>query len=138
MNKLLVTLLSVALTFGVVSTTAAKKVSPATIAGATTIDVSKAKTLFDKGVVFLDVRKDKDWDAGRIPDAIHIELKKKLNEESMGKEIKKDQEVVIYCNGPGCMRSSKASAKAVAWGYSQVYYFRGGFPAWKAAGYPAE
>jgi rhodanese-related sulfurtransferase len=36
------------------------------------------------------------------------------------------------------MRSSNASKKAVEWGYKNVYYFRLGFPAWKAAGYPAE
>jgi len=117
---------------------AAGKVSPTTVAGAKTINAAEAKALFDKGVIFLDVRKDKDWAAGRIPDAIHIELKKKLNEASMSGAIKKDQEVVIYCNGEKCLRSSKASKKAVAWGFKKVYYFRDGFPAWKSAGYPVE
>lgn len=117
---------------------AGDKVSPEMIKGATTVDATKAKALFDKGVIFLDVRKDKDWAAGRVPDAIHIELKKKLNADSMSKQIKKDQQVVIYCNGPKCMRSSKASAKAVGWGFTKVYYFRDGIPAWKAAGYPVE
>jgi len=117
---------------------AGDKVSPETVNGATTVDAAKAKSLFDKGVIFLDVRKDKDWAAGRVPDAIHIELKKKLNADSMSKQIKKDQQVVIYCNGSKCMRSSKASAKAVGWGFTKVFYFRDGFPAWKAAGYPVE
>jgi len=117
---------------------AGDKVSPETVNGATTVDAVKAKSLFDKGVIFLDVRKDKDWAAGRVPDAIHIELKKKLNADSMSKQIKKDQQVVIYCNGSKCMRSSKASAKAVGWGFTKVFYFRDGFPAWKAAGYPVE
>ena len=109
-----------------------------TIDGAKTISATEAKTLFDKGVVFLDVRKDKDWSAGRVPDAVRIELKNKLNDGSLSAEIKKDQEVVIYCNGEKCMRSSKASNMAVGWGYKNVYYFRDGFPAWKAAGYPVE
>lgn len=117
---------------------AGDKVSPMTVDGAKTVSAAEAKALFDKGVVFLDVRKNKDWEAGRIPDAIHIELKKKLNEGSMSSAIKKDQEVVIYCNGPKCMRSSKASKMAVGWGFKKVYYFREGIPAWKAAGYPAE
>ncbi len=118
--------------------TAGGKISPVSIDGATTVDTAKAKALFDKGVIFLDVRKDKDWGAGRIPDAIHIELKKVLSEDTLSKEVKKDQEVVIYCNGEKCMRSSKASAKAVAWGFGKVYYYRDGFPAWKAAGHPVE
>ena len=112
--------------------------SPMTVSGANTIDTPKAKALFDQEVAFLDVRKDSDWDAGRIPGAIHIELKKKLNAESMAGEIGKNEPVVIYCNGPSCMRSSKATAKAVGWGYTKVYYYRDGFPAWKAASYPVE
>ena len=116
----------------------AEKVSPETVAGATTVDAKKAKALFDKGVPFVDVRSDKDWNAGRIPDAIHLNLKKNYSKESLGKEVKTGEEVVIYCNGVSCMRSSKASAKAVEWGYSKVYYYRNGFPDWKSAGYPTE
>ncbi|HEB56980.1 MAG TPA: rhodanese-like domain-containing protein [Gammaproteobacteria bacterium] len=116
----------------------AGKVSPETVAGATTIDTAEAKKLFNNGVIFVDVRKDKDWAAGRIPDAVHIELKKVLSAKTLGKEVKKDEPMVFYCNGASCMRSSKASAKAVSWGFSKVYYYRLGFPAWKAAGYPTE
>lgn len=116
----------------------AANVSPETVEGVTTVDTAKAKELFDSGVVFVDVRSDKDWAAGRIPDAVHIELKKVYNEETLGAEVKKTDPVVIYCNGHSCMRSSKASAQAASWGYQTVYYYRDGFPAWKAAGYPVE
>lgn len=119
-------------------TTVYADVSPETVAGATSVDAAQAKQLFDDGALFLDVRSDKDWNAGRIPDAIHIELKQNLNADSMGAAVKKDEPVVIYCNGPKCMRSSVASEKAVGWGYTKVYYFREGYPAWKAAGYPVE
>ena len=138
MNKITSRLFTVLFFFTFIASVQAGKVSPMTVAGAKTVTAAEAKALFDKGSIFLDVRSDKDWGAGRIPDAIHIELKKKFNEASMGKEIKKNDAVVIYCNGESCMRSSKASAKAVGWGYSKVYYFRDGFPAWKAAGYPVE
>lgn len=112
--------------------------SPMTIAGATTVDTAKAKALFDKEVLFLDVRKDSDWNAGRVPGAEHLELKKVLTADSMGGIVKKGQEVVIYCNGASCMRSSAASTKAVGWGFTKVYYYRDGFPGWKSAGYPVE
>ena len=134
-SKILIVLFGLTL---ITSVHAAKKISPMTVDGAKTVNAAEAKALFDKGVIFLDVRKDKDWNAGRIPDAIHLDIKKTLNEASMGKEIKKADEVVIYCNGESCMRSSNGSVKAVGWGYSKVYYFRDGFPAWKAAGYPVE
>jgi len=112
--------------------------SPATVAGATTIDGAKAKAMFDKGVVFVDMRTDKDWGAGRIPGAVHLELSKVFSDASLGAKVKKDQEVVMYCNGVSCLRSSEASAKAVGWGYKKVHYYRLGFPDWKAAGYPVE
>lgn len=116
----------------------AADVSPETVAGATTVDTAKAKELFDSGVVFVDVRSDKDWAGGRIPDAVHIEQKKAFNEESLGAAVKKTDPVVIYCNGHSCMRSSETSAQAASWGFKSVYYYRDGYPAWKAAGYPTE
>lgn len=116
----------------------AGKVSPTSVDGATSVDAAGAKALFDKGALFVDVRSNKDWAAGRIPDAVHIELKKVFNATSLGNEMKKDEAAIIYCNGPSCLRSSKATAKAVGWGFSKIYYFRDGFPAWKSAGYPTE
>lgn len=112
--------------------------SPMSVEGATTVDTAEAKKLFDDEVAFVDVRKDSDWDAGRVPDAIHIELKKKYSADSLGAKVKKDEPVVIYCNGASCLRSSVASKKAVEWGFSKVYYYRDGFPAWKAASHPVE
>lgn len=112
--------------------------SPETVAGASTVDGAKAKALFDKGAVFVDSRTDKDWGAGRIPGAVHLELSKVFTEASLGAKAKKDQDVVMYCNGVSCLRSSEAAAKAVGWGYKKVHYYRLGFPDWKAAGYPVE
>lgn len=112
--------------------------SPVVVDGAKTVSTTEAKALFDKGVKFVDVRKNSDWDAGRIPGAAHIESKKKLTMASLTDAVAKDVEVVFYCNGALCMRSSKASIKAVSWGYSKVYYYRDGFPAWEDAGLPVE
>jgi rhodanese-related sulfurtransferase len=117
---------------------AADKVSPETVKGAATVDGTKAKALFDKGVVFVDVRSDKDWQAGHIPGAVHLDLNKGYSDASLGAKVKKGQDVVMYCNGPSCLRSSEAAEKAVGWGYGKVHYYRLGFPDWKAAGYPVE
>lgn len=115
-----------------------KKVSPTHVTGAETINTIKAKQLFDRGAKFLDVRSFRDWEAGRIPASSHIELKKDLNEESLSAIANKDEEIVIYCNSIGCLRSSKACKKAVSWGYSKIYYYRLGFPDWKSNGYAVE
>ena len=135
--KTITRLIGIALLTLFAGTTFAKE-SPMNVEGATTVDTAKAHELFNQEVAFVDARKDSDWDAGRIPGAIHLDVKKALNENALAAEVKKDEPVVFYCNGHSCMRSSKASAMAVGWGWKKVYYYRDGFPAWKAAGNPVE
>ena len=117
---------------------ASAELAPMSVDGAITIDAAKAKQMWDKGVTFVDVRPDKDWNAGRIPGAVHLDLDKHLTEESLGKEVSKDQPLVMYCNGIKCKRSADACAKAVAWGFTKVHFFRGGMPDWKTTGNPVE
>ena len=124
--------------FSVLSIEASSAESSLQVKGATSIDATQAKKLFDAGALFIDVRKDKDWAVGRVPDAVHIELKKKFNESALNAEAKIDEDIVIYCNGFSCLRSSEATEMAVSWGYTNIYYFRSGFPAWKTAGFPVE
>ncbi|MCH7931227.1 MAG: rhodanese-like domain-containing protein [Proteobacteria bacterium] len=112
--------------------------SPLRVDGATTVDAATAKTLFDRGVHFVDVRSKDLWEAGHIPGAAYLDLFSGFNEDNLLKVAAKDQEVVIYCAGPGCKRSGKACAKAVSWGFEKVYYFRLGYPAWRAAGFPTD
>ena len=113
-------------------------VSPETVPGATTIDTARAKALFDGGAIFIDVRNDADWEAGRIPGAIHLELDKVFTAASLRAVARQDQAVVMYCNGTKCPRSSQAAASAVSWEFTRVFYYRLGFPDWQAAGYPVE
>lgn len=57
--------------------------------------------------------------------------------KSLAKHLpKKSQPVLFYCNGPKCGRSVKASEKALACGYTQIYWFRGGIEEWKQKNYP--
>ena len=114
------------------------KVSPMTIDGATTVTTDEAKKLFDQGALFVDVRRDSDWEVGRVQDAIHLNSKSNFNEANLLKELKKDEPAIFYCNGEKCMRSSNTAAQAVSWGFTKVYYYRDGFPAWKKAGLPSE
>jgi rhodanese-related sulfurtransferase len=112
--------------------------TPLTVAGATTVDAAQAKQLFDQEALFVDLRKENMWNAGRIPGALWLDFKKAFSQEALEAEAPKDTAVVFYCSGDRCPRSAKACEKAVAWGYTKVYYFRGGFPDWKNAGYPVE
>jgi rhodanese-related sulfurtransferase len=116
----------------------AEEVSRTEVDGATTVDTTKAKELFESGALFVDIRRDSDWEAGRIPDAVHLELKSNFTEQTLSAEVGKNEPLVCYCNGHSCLRSAECSEKAVSWGFTKVYYYRDGFPAWKAAGNPVE
>jgi len=112
------------------------EVSPLSVAGAISIDATEAKQLFDDGVVFVDVRDISSRDYGYIPDSVFLDLELSFTEEALSALIKRDEPVVIYCAGHRCLRSSKAVENALSWGFTNVYYFRNGFTAWKVAGYP--
>ena len=112
--------------------------TPASVPGCTTVDAAAAKALFDNEAAFVDLRKENMWNNGRVPGAIWLDFKQAFNQEALQSEVDKDEALVFYCSGVRCPRSAKASEKAIAWGYSKVYYFRSGFPAWKNAGYPVE
>ncbi len=108
------------------------------IEGATKVDAAKAKALHDQGVVFVDVRDAIEFGLGHIPSAANLEMTTGLSDESLSQLVGRNDEVIFSCFGKYCPYSAYASAKAVKWGFTRVYYFAGGFPAWKDAGYPVE
>ena len=48
-----------------------------------------------------------------------------------------DDEIVLF-SSTNYRSPPWETAKAVTWGYQKVYFFHGGAPAWKEAGYPIE
>ena len=44
--------------------------------------------------------------------------------------------LVFYCGGPQCWGSYNASLRAIALGYRNVHWYRGGLQAWQQAGLP--
>lgn len=136
--KRITTLLALVLALMTAPMAMAADISAETVSGASTVDSAQAKQLFDDGAAFIDTRRDSDWDAGRIPDAFHLELKSNFTEASLSAEVGKNDPLVCYCNGHSCRRAEACAEKAVSWGFSKVYYYRDGFPAWKSAGYPVE
>jgi len=123
---------------GVPETGDGTTVSPLFVPGASSIDVLEAKQLYDRGVVFIDARPVADWSTSHINGAIPLDFETNFTKESLSDVINLEIPAVIYCQGPRCLRSSKAVEKAVSWGFTNIYYFRDGYPAWKIAGFPFE
>lgn len=81
----------------------------------------------------IDVREDREWDAGRLPGAIH--LSKGVLERDIEKTVPDlDAEIVLYC-GTGA-RSVLAAESLQRMGYTRVFNLEGGARAWYAEGEP--
>ena len=123
--------------------------TPASLNGAVLVDAAKAKSLADSGVLVVDARVANEYAESHIKGAVNVPYKEKsaksadfdASQDSFNLNklpANKNTPMVIYCNGPECWKSYKASMAAIKAGYKTVYWFRLGFPEWKAKGYPAE
>ena len=137
MKKLMTLMLMVA---GLIVGTSAmaKEAAPSSVDGATTVDTAKVLEMMEEmeGLVVIDARKETDFTAGHIDGAIRL-VNTEVSEETLAAVVPaKDHPVIFYCNGPKCGRSSDATAKAVAAGYTNLHYYYGGIAAWKEEGLP--
>jgi tetratricopeptide (TPR) repeat protein len=118
------------------------------VKGATAIDVRTAKSLHNRGVTFVDARSERFRNKqGWIPRSVSLPEprsnnpnNRRLTEKTLMNILDKTDEVVFYgFVGAGAGDDSAfASAKAVNWGYQNVFYFEEGIHGWKEAGYPVE
>jgi rhodanese-related sulfurtransferase len=85
--------------------------------------------------VFLDVREPKEYEGGRLPNAVHIPLSQL---PSRAQELAKlaGRPVVVYCDRGS--RSRMAGTALAKQGFADLYNLSGGFRAWKGAGLPVE
>lgn len=113
--------------------------SPKSVDGATTISTTEAKTKFDQGVLFVDVRSKKYFKRRHVPGAKHLSISKAdFTREALASFASPSSPMVIYCKGAGCALSSQAVTTAVGWGYTNLFYYREGMTGWVDAGYPTE
>lgn len=97
------------------------------------IDVNEANhCLIDGKTIFIDVRETQEWEAGHLPNAIH--LSKGVIERDIEKTIPDTQTpLVLYCSGG--YRSAIAALNIQKMGYKEVCSMKGGTTAWLAEGY---
>jgi adenylate cyclase len=108
------------------------------VEGAIKIEAAGAKTLHERGIAFIDNRGSRQYKRGHIPGATNLLFGSKLTRDNLSQVVNLNDEIVFYCGGLDCHLSPYACAQTLTWGYTKVYYFAGGFPAWKKAGYPVE
>jgi len=123
--------------------------TPTSLKGTELVDATKAKSLMDSGVKIIDTRVAIEFAEAHIKGAINVPYKEKsakaidfdASQDSFDVAklpADKNAAIIMQCNGPECWKSYKASVAAMKAGYKKIYWFRGGFPEWKAKGYPVE
>ncbi|MDP6577575.1 MAG: rhodanese-like domain-containing protein [Candidatus Marinimicrobia bacterium] len=100
------------------------------------IDLAIAKSFYDRGVLFIDARDDKEFREGHIAGS-------KLAPANPGEILRwatEDDPVVTYCSGGECDLSMNLANELMGedWGFARVFVFDGGLPQWIEAGYPVE
>ena len=123
--------------------------TPTSLKGTELVDATKAKSLMDSGVKIIDTRVAIEFAEAHIKGATNVPYKEKsakaidfdASQDSFDVAklpADKNAAIIMQCNGPECWKSYKASVAAMKAGYKKIYWFRGGFPEWKAKGYPVE
>jgi rhodanese-related sulfurtransferase len=123
--------------------------TPSSLAGATLVSAEQAKKLVDGGVPIVDTRVANEYAEAHVKGAKSVPYKEKSAKDAKfdPKEdsfdlaklpADKNAPLVFYCNAGECWKSYKASKVAIDAGYKKVNWLRGGFPEWKAKGYPVE
>jgi len=111
---------------------AAEKGAPESVAGTTRITAEELIDLVDEldDLVIIDSRIIKDRKGGYIEDSLSLPDLDTTPESLAEKIPTKTTPVIFYCNGPKCGRSVTASKMAVKEGYTNIYWYRGGWEEW--------
>ncbi len=123
--------------------------TPAALPGAKLITAAEAMKAIDAGAIPIDARVANEYAEGHIKGAISVPYRER-SAKTPDFDASKDQfdlsklpgnkeaVVVIYCNGPECWKSFKAAVAAIKGGYSNVNWYRLGFPDWKSRRLPID
>ena len=146
--KKLSMIISLGIWFMAGSVWAEKPIAPESYEGAEVVDSQWVHSQLGKIKIF-DVRKKAEYVEGHLPGAISSPYKEKSEKvadfDPVDDELDvadfptdKNEPVVVYCNGPSCWKSYKSTVWLVKEGYTQVKWFREGYPEWVTSGFATE
>ena len=131
-----ITLLSLSFLF--FGTAHATEKTPESVDGTTKVTAEEVIDLIGEmdDIVIVDARKSSDRAKGWIEDSIGLP-NTDTTEASLAKIApNKAGPIIFYCNGVKCGRSVESARNALKWGYSKIYWFRGGMSEWEAKSLP--
>jgi rhodanese-related sulfurtransferase len=101
------------------------------------IDIAGYRKMLEAGDkhILIDVREDREWDAGHAAGAIH--LGRGILERDIEKTVPDtNATLVLYCGGG--FRSALSADNLRQMGYTNAISLDGGWKAWSEAGMPVE
>ena len=92
----------------------------------------RVREMIEDGAQVVDVREEREWEAGRMPGSVHIEL----NELTpRAEEIAKERPVVFVCRTGNRSGMAADAFREAGW---DAHNMAGGLVAWVESGMPLE
>lgn len=118
-------------------------------AGVKLVEAKEVQELQAKGAKIVDTRRASEYAEGTIKGAISVpydpeKSAKDVNFDpsqdkfDLSKLPDKNAHIVTFCNAGSCWKSYKSAVVLAKNGYKNVYWYRNGFPDWKARKLPIE
>lgn len=101
----------------------------------TDIHAVHARRQGGESLLLVDIREDREWDAGHIAGAVHLG-RGVLERDIAAVQPDRDAEIILYCGGG--FRSVLSAESLMRMGYTKVVSMDGGYRDWVQAGYPTE
>ena len=89
----------------------------------------QVKEMLEGGAQVIDVREEREWEAGRLPGSSHIELNELT---SRAEEIGKDSPVVFVCRTGNRSGMAADAFREAGW---EAHNMAGGLVAWVESGF---
>ncbi len=105
---------------------------------ATPISLSAALEAFQaQRAVFVDARNPDNYDEAHIPGAINVPPDQfEADTETFMNQISPNEEVIVYCDGPGCHLAETLVQLMHQVGYQKMVLFADGWQGWKKENLP--
>ncbi len=117
--------------------------------GVTLVDAKKVQELQAQGAIIVDTRKAAEFGEGSIKGAISVPYDPEKSAKEVGFDPKmdtfdmtkfpdKNAKIVLFCNAGSCWKSYKSATVLSSNGYKNLFWYREGYPDWKARKLPIE